>query len=216
MYSKKVYEIIVFAFFAPMIWILSAGYLFAHNVDNAKCHADASLKKHHCHSSGQEVAIRKYDRKLFGKWLDLDGDCQNTRHELLIKLSLHPVRFSKNLCRTIRGQWLDPYSGNIFLESSKLDIDHLVPLKFAWDHGAYAWNKKKRKEFSNDFINLLAVDKSLNREKGAHGPTNWLPPNGKYRCQYLLSFQRVMQKYGLNFFAPEYDKFEHLKHNYCK
>ena len=216
MYSKRVFEIVVFAFFAAMIWISSAGYLFAHEVDSAKCHADAALNKHHCHSSGQEVAVPKYDRKLFGKWLDLDGDCQNTRHELLIEFSTHVIGFSENLCRTVLGRWLDPYSGKIFFESSKLDIDHLVPLKFAWEHGAYAWSKKKRKQFSNDFINLLAVDKSLNREKGAHGPTNWLPPNKKYRCQYLLRFQRVMQIYELKLFVKEDEEFEYFKKNYCK
>ena len=214
--SKKSYGIGLFTFFAVLIWISSAEYLFSHEIESGECHADAALNKHHCHSNGQEVDIPKYDRNLFGKWLDIDGDCQNTRHELLIEFSTQPVGFSENLCRTVRGRWLDQYSGDIFLESSKLDIDHLVPLKFAWDHGAYTWSKKKRKQFSNDFINLLAVDKSINREKGAYGPTNWLPPNEKYRCQYLIRFQRVMQIYELKFFVREYEKFQKLKQNYCQ
>ena len=215
MFSKKSYEIFLFTFFAVLIWISSAGYLLAHEIESAECHADPTLNRHHCHSNGQEVDILRYERKLFGKWLDLDGDCQNTRHELLIKLSTDTVGFSENFCRTVSGRWLGPYSGDIFLESSKLDIDHLVPLKFAWEHGAYSWSKKKRNFFSNDFENLLAVDKSLNREKGAYGPTNWLPPNEKYRCHYLLRFQRVMQIYELSFFVMEYHNFEELKQNYC-
>ena len=144
MFSKKSYEIVLFTFFAVLIWISSAGYLLAHEIESAECHADPTLNRHHCHSNGQEVGIPRYERKLFGKWLDLDGDCQNTRHELLIKLSTDTVGFSENFCRTVSGRWLGPYSGDIFLESSKLDIDHLVPLKFAWEHGAYSWSKKKR------------------------------------------------------------------------
>ena len=36
--------------------------------------------------------LPKYDRDSFGGWSDTDRDCQNTRHELLQKLSTAVIR----------------------------------------------------------------------------------------------------------------------------
>jgi len=105
--------------------------------------------------------IPKYDRDLFGGWSDTDRDCQNMRHELLQDLSTATVSFSQNTCRVTRGRWLDPYTDKIFYQSRLLDIDHLVPLKYSWDRGAHSWTTKKRRQFSNDPINLFAIEKSV-------------------------------------------------------
>jgi hypothetical protein len=159
--------------------------------------------------------VPKYDRDLFGGWSDTDRDCQNMRHELLQDLSTAVVSFSQNTCRVTRGRWLDPYTDKIFYESRLLDIDHLVPLKYSWDRGAYAWTSKKRRQFSNDPTNLFAVEKSVNRQKSAYGPTEWLPPNIKYRCQYIVRFQRVVKLYGLNQSAAELRTIEKSQREYC-
>ena len=157
----------------------------------------------------------KYDRDLFGGWSDTDSDCQNMRHELLQELSTAVVSFSQNTCRVTRGRWLDPYTDKIFYESRLLDIDHLVPLKYGWDRGAHAWTSKKRRQFSNDPINLFAVEKSVNRQKSAYGPTQWLPPNIKFRCQYILRFQRVVKLYGLSQSTDELHKIGQIQYQYC-
>ena len=157
----------------------------------------------------------KYDRDLFGGWSDTDSDCQNMRHELLQELSTAVVSFSQDTCRVTRGRWLDPYTDKIFYESRLLDIDHLVPLKYGWDRGAHAWTSKKRRQFSNDPINLVAVEKSVNRQKSAYGPTEWLPPNIKFRCQYILRFQRVVKLYGLSQSTDELHTIEQMQDQYC-
>ena len=159
--------------------------------------------------------ISRYDRDLFGRWSDADRDCQNMRHELLQDLSTATVHFSKNTCRVTRGRWLDPYTNKIFLESRLLDIDHLVPLKYSWDRGAHAWTSTKRRQFSNDPINLFAVEKRVNRQKSAYGPSEWLPPNIKFRCQYILRFQRVVKLYGLDQNATELQMIEQAQQQYC-
>lgn len=82
-------------------------------------------------------AVPPYDRALFGGWADVDGDCKTTRHEQLADLSTGPIRLSDDGCRVVRGRWLDPYTGRIFQNSSGLDIDHVVPLFWAWQRGAY-------------------------------------------------------------------------------
>ena len=159
--------------------------------------------------------LPKYYRNLFGGWSDTDRDCQNMRHELLQKLSTAVVQFSENTCKVTRGRWLDPYTDKIFYESRLLDIDHLVPLKYSWDRGAHAWTSKTRRQFSNDPINLFAVEKSVNRQKSAYGPTQWLPPNIKFRCQYILRFQRVVKLYGLSQSTDELHTIEQMQDQYC-
>ena len=46
----------------------------------------------------------------------LENDCQNTRHEILIRDISEPLRFktSKN-CKVIAGKWIGPYTGKTFI-----------------------------------------------------------------------------------------------------
>lgn len=91
----------------------------------------------------------KYERSHFGHgWDDSDGDCQNSRAEALIAQSSTKVRFAdERRCRVITGRWISPFTGNIIQNASEIDIDHVVPLKWAWDHGADMWSGTKRERF---------------------------------------------------------------------
>jgi hypothetical protein len=154
-------------------------------------------------SSAEQSSIPAYDRGEFGRWIDRDSDCLNTRHELLAALSTGPLLYSDNGCRVLHGRWIDPYTGNLFRDASDLDVDHLVPLHWAWQRGAWSWTREHRVAFANDPINLIAVDDSTNRSKGARGPLDWLPPNHAYQCQYVLRFWRVSRIYNLEFATDE-------------
>ncbi len=145
-----------------------------------------------------------YDRGEWPHWLDNDKDCQNTRHELLIKTSTKPVSFrSARQCQVLAGQWYDPYSNITFTISKDLDLDHIVPLKFAHGHGANKWSRARKALFANDTDNLILADATLNRQKGAKGIHDWLPPNHLYRCQYVMHFNRIMSKYDLAYTPSE-------------
>ncbi|MEZ9922349.1 HNH endonuclease family protein, partial [Vibrio breoganii] len=98
-------------------------------------------------------------------------------------------------CLVVSGRWTSPFTGNTIYSASEIDIGHVVPLKWAWDHGADNWAKEKRETIANDQANLLAVEASLNRSKGAKGLDEWLPPAN--RCQYILRFIRIKKTYGL-------------------
>ncbi|KXI28975.1 HNH endonuclease family protein [Paraglaciecola hydrolytica] len=148
--------------------------------------------------------VRLYNRDDWPHWLDSDNDCQNTRHEILIQTSLKPVEFKTvNQCIVLSGEWYDPYSGDTFTISNDLDLDHIVPLKFAHGHGADIWDRKRKAEFANDPDNLILTELSLNRQKGAKGLDEWLPPNHPYRCKYIARFNAVMAKYELAYIATE-------------
>jgi len=146
----------------------------------------------------------KYNRDDWNHWIDKDGDCQSERAEQLIRQSSTAVLFDKpDNCTVDKGTFYDPYSGKVFIDDDDLDIDHRVPLGYASARGGSAWSKELKEQFANDPENVIAVSKYLNRQKGAAGPTEWMPPNHKYRCEYLKSFDGVVQKYGLQYFPAE-------------
>lgn len=143
-------------------------------------------------------AYPPYQREAFGaSWLDVDRNCMNTRHEILRETSTGRVTLSRSGCSVTHGRWNDPYTNRIFTDPGDLDIDHIVPLSFAWHHGAHAWTPETRMKFANDPVNLIAVDGPTNRQKSDSGPLKWLPPNVDYRCQYILRFVRISKSYNL-------------------
>lgn len=144
-----------------------------------------------------------YDRSAFGHgWDDADGDCQNSRSEALIATSSTTVRFATDKkCRVVTGRWISPFTGKVIQNSSEIDIDHVVPLKWAWRRGAKVWSQPERERFANDMVNLWPVELSLNRSKGARGPDEWLPPSGQ--CGYVARFLRIVKLYDLQLSSSE-------------
>lgn len=96
------------------------------------------------------------------------------------------------------GEWVDPYSGKSITSASELDIDHIIPLKYAAENGGQSWSEDKKEIFANDPDNLLATSAKENRSKGAKGPSDYMPPYKAYRCQYAKSFVGVASKYDLS------------------
>lgn len=151
-----------------------------------------------------------YDRSTnFGGWRDLDGDCLNTRHEVLEWESL--IGVWKENCRVISGLWFDPYTGEFFTNPSDLDIDHVVPLLEAWQSGAHEWTQEERRDYSNYVGGLLAVESRANRQKGAGDPADWLPSRLRsssfdvkgIRCAYIIIWMRIKIEWSLTWDAAE-------------
>ena len=84
-----------------------------------------------------------YDRDKFRHWIDADGDCQDTRDEVLAAESLVKV----SGCEMEKGIWFSYYDAATVERSSALDIDHLVPLAEAWDSGAKRWDCDTRERY---------------------------------------------------------------------
>lgn len=145
-----------------------------------------------------------YNRGDWKHWIDADGDCQDTRAEVLIAASETAVEFKAPAkCEVLKGSWKDPYSDKVWTAASDLDIDHIVPLKWANGHGGSFWSSDRKKEFANDFENLLAVEDRLNQSKSDKGPDVWMPPKHEYRCEYLKRFDRIVAKYSLKYVPQE-------------
>jgi hypothetical protein len=192
----------------------SESILFAQNTFDLRALNDFLFTSSDTSSETQNDS--KYSRSKFGHgWKDFDRDCQNSRHETLIAQSLSSVAFKtyKN-CKVVSGEWNSPFSNERIFLASKIDIDHVVPLKWAWERGAINWSKTKRVNFANDPINLLAVEARLNRQKGAKGPYNWLPPKNK--CSYLKTFSEIVDTYDLQYREDEQGNIDSLKKRYCQ
>ena len=147
-----------------------------------------------------------YDRSLYGGWADDDGDCQDTRQEVLIAESLVPVALDGTGCRVIAGEWLDPYTGSTFTDPGDLDVDHFIPLAEAHRSGAATWDSARRRAFANNLRHpaaLIAVSARANRSKGDRDPAGWLPPNEAYHCRYAQDWVAQKAAWQLSMDAVE-------------
>jgi hypothetical protein len=155
-----------------------------------------------------------YERDKFGyAWMDTaDGvplarnGC-DTRNDLL-KLHGQDVEFRRGSdCVVVSMELYDPYTGKDIAwkkaKAAEVQIDHVVPLSYAWQMGASRWSKEKREQLANDVLNLLPVSGPTNSAKRDSGPASWLPPNKSIRCSYAVRFAQVALKYELSVTAAD-------------
>ena len=153
-----------------------------------------------CLAVSVSAHVPSYERSDWKHWTDADGDCQTARDEVLIAQSAGPVTFrDRRQCRVDTGQWRDPYSGFTYTKAEDVDIDHVVPLKWAHDHGGWSWPSAKKAQYANSLEagHLLVVHRSINRAKGAKGPDLWQPRDRGDTCRYGRAWQAITARWAL-------------------
>src|SRR5690606_32351751 len=110
----------------------------------------------------------------------------------------HPGRRSRATVLARRGVAAAQPWGDV-------QIDHVVALSDAWQKGAQGWDAQTMREFGNDPLNLLAVDGRLNGQKGDGDAATWLPPNKRFRCEYVARQITVKHTYALWVTQAEHD-----------
>jgi hypothetical protein len=142
------------------------------------------------------------------RWEDADGNCRDTRQEVLARDAFPgSVEWDAAGCRVVRGWWRDPYSGELRRDPGGMDIDHVVPLRWAWEHGGAAWPLERKRQFANELGYpgaLVATTPAMNRGKGDKGPSRWLPKDGGAACQYGHAWATMLFLYRLE--PPELDR----------
>ena len=153
--------------------------------------------EHYRNEPDGDVSGLDYSRSYFGDgWASVDGcDVRNIvlQRDLTDKTML-------DSCRVQGGVLSDPYTGRtIHFErgDGEVEIDHIVPLSYAWKNGADKWSTEQRIAFANDTDNLLAVNKGDNRAKSDKSPEQWLPRIN--RCEYSQKFAEIAENYGLTY-----------------
>ncbi len=154
-----------------------------------------------------------YSRSLFKHWIDANGNGCDTREEVLIAESQSKAQVDAYGCKVIEGDWLSPYDNVMHTNPSDLDIDHMVPLKEAWDSGAWNWTAAQRQTFANDLSDaraLIAVTAGQNRSKSDRDPSNWIPPQKSYVCTYLSEWVAIKARWNLSMDQSEFGRIKNL------
>lgn len=196
-----------------LIPILAYGH--AGNIDQNGGHY--YYRSYHCHMTGCEMPdtfslsrtgrdsfFTDYrDREKFfntDDWpyeVDVDGDCQSTRQEMLILTSRVEIKYTNpRNCVVRTGEWLDEYTGELFTVAVQIDLDHVIPLMYAHTHGGDRWMPEKKIAFANDPINLMLVKKREIRRKSDRGPNRYLPRE-EFQCEYARLWEAIADRYDL-------------------
>ncbi len=154
---------------------------------------------------------KNYQRGDWAHWSDLDGNCLDTRAEILKERSLVAVTLNKSGCKVKAGQWNDYYFPEVHSLASQVDIDHLVPLKHAHDAGAANWSSSQKQIFANDKENLVITSRHYNRQKGSKTIGEWLPVKQDFACKYVNDWVKIKRKYGLVTGLSELNTIEKLR-----
>lgn len=139
----------------------------------------------------------------------------DTRSDVL-RTQLHHVQTKPGThgCIVATGTLTEPYTGETIRyqrtrQPATVHVDHVIPLAWAWNAGAHAWNPDQRATFANDPRNLTASSASSNLSKSDQGPAQWaqqITDPGR-RCTFLRKAKAVTTHYGLATTSADIDAF---------
>ena len=85
------------------------------------------------------------------------------------------------------GESVDPHN---------IDIDHVIPLKYAHEHGIGDSSSAFKQKLGLDTANMLPVCAHDNRSKGDKGPVEFMPEQNK--CIYAQKWLSISTKYRIH------------------
>ncbi|MFD1930024.1 MULTISPECIES: HNH endonuclease family protein [Nonomuraea] len=143
------------------------------------------------------LSIRGYSHRRFQpRWAHHKGRCD--AREVVLARDGRRVRRDAS-CRPVKGVWYSPYDGKVLKSEKHVDVDHVVPLAYAWRSGASRWSQARRRAFANDLTRpeLIVVSHSANIAKSGQGPQSWRPQRRAYWCRYASSWITVKHHHRL-------------------
>ncbi|MER7505571.1 HNH endonuclease family protein [Nonomuraea pusilla] len=199
MIFRRVSRVAVLALLVvPVVAVLAAPPAAAEPRGRSQAQAAASARRMLAQLKvARPLSIRGYTRDRFQpRWGRHKGRCD--AREAVLARDGRRVRRNAS-CHPVKGVWYSPYDGKWLKSEKYVDVDHVVPLAYAWRSGAKRWSKAKRHAFANDLTRpeLVTVSHSANIAKGGQGPQSWRPQRRAYWCRYAVSWITVKRHYRL-------------------
>lgn len=163
----------------------------------------------------------KYNREdLYGGWMvspTAGGEC-DARQEAY-KRDMVDITWDRDCVVDSGVLEKDPYTGERIVyqkgRGADVDIDHIVPLEDTCLHGLCVSDDPEaqqsvREAIANDPYNILTVDSSANRQKGAKSLDEWLAMENPQiqdsaLCDYAAHVVGIKGKYSLTMTQGEYN-----------
>jgi uncharacterized protein DUF1524 len=107
-------------------------------------------------------------------------------------------------CRVTGGVLPESYDGGPVDNAPRaLQLDHVYALHLAYVMGAFRLSQDDRIRLANDPRNLILTNARANLSKGDDSLAQYLPPNPRLRCRYLLTYLDVARVYSLTMTADD-------------
>lgn len=179
-----------------------------------KCYSEPCFTIH----KGTEAAASR--NRPFSKrdWIPRTRSCQKALTKALAKSSRVDISYAKKgeCVFVVKGEWEDPYSKEVITDLRNIGLDQLVSYKEAHRYGGAYWSRIQRMDLVNDANNIVPVTKASKKERNGRPPTQWMPENKGFWCDYIVRREIIQRKYNLYLPREEREYQEEVKKLYCK
>ena len=179
-----------------------------------RCYAEPCFTIH----KGTEAAAAK--NRPFSKrdWIPRQRGCQKALTRALAKASRVDISYAKKdeCLFVVKGEWEDPYTTEVISDLRNVGLDQLVSYKEVHRYGGAYWTRIQRMELVNDSDNIVPVSAKSKKERAGRPPTEWMPENKAYWCDYIVKREIIQRKYKLYLPREEREFQEKIKKLHCK
>lgn len=158
--------------------------------------------------------LSKYNRSDYPHWGPADNPAYSDIRQQIIAESVVKGLVVKDR-RVVAGTYFDRYSGKLReIEDGKIDLEHIISLRWAHGRGANCWPKSLRRKFANDKRHLIPVWSSANRRK-SYKVSSYMYANFGYCREHLDIIYIMIKEYPLKPTSQDRKRFKKVK-RLCK
>ena len=154
-----------------------------------------------------DADIPEFNPDDWVRWVDMDGDCRDTRQEVLVRDNENPnflIFTGEQRCVVLAGLWGSRYvSGYGGYRPDWNIVAHMVPLENAHRSGGWQWDPVRKMKYANSLADLYLTNWHPNQGRDDNGPENWRPYEERYWCDYARDWIDTKKRWNLTATAEE-------------